>query len=41
LFLVDGFGRTMAELPLEEKNLISHRGQALRQVVAALAAPPA
>ncbi|HEY4743317.1 MAG TPA: XTP/dITP diphosphatase [Desulfuromonadaceae bacterium] len=31
LFLVDGFGRTMAELTLEEKNGISHRGQALRQ----------
>jgi len=31
LFLVDGLGRTMAELTLEEKNKISHRGQALRQ----------
>ncbi|HEY3307445.1 MAG TPA: XTP/dITP diphosphatase [Desulfuromonadaceae bacterium] len=31
LFLVDGFERTMAELTLEEKNQISHRGQALRQ----------
>ncbi len=31
LFLVDGFERTMAELTLEEKNGISHRGQALRQ----------
>lgn len=30
LFLVDGFERTMAELALEEKNCISHRGQALR-----------
>lgn len=30
LFLVDGFDRTMAELTLEEKNRISHRGQALR-----------
>jgi len=30
LFLVDGFDRTMAELTIEEKNLISHRGQALR-----------
>ena len=30
LFLVDGFDRTMAELALEEKNRISHRGQALR-----------
>ena len=31
LFLVDSFDRTMAELSIEEKNLISHRGQALRQ----------
>lgn len=31
LFLVEGFERTMAELSLEEKNRISHRGQALRQ----------
>ena len=31
LFLVDGFERTMAELTLEEKNRISHRGQALEQ----------
>jgi XTP/dITP diphosphohydrolase len=31
LFLVDGFDRTMAELSLEEKNRISHRGQALQQ----------
>lgn len=31
LFLVDGFGRSMAELGLEEKNDISHRGQAFRQ----------
>lgn len=30
LFLVDGFDRTMAELSLQEKNLISHRGQALQ-----------
>lgn len=30
LFLVDGFERTMAELTLEEKNCISHRGKALR-----------
>lgn len=29
LFLVDGFQQTMAELSLEEKNRISHRGQAL------------
>ena len=31
LFLVDGFDRSMAELSIEEKNRISHRGQALRQ----------
>ena len=31
LFLVDGFDRTMAELSIEEKNWISHRGQALQQ----------
>jgi XTP/dITP diphosphohydrolase len=36
LFLVDGFEQTMAELPLVEKNRISHRGQALRQVIAHL-----
>jgi XTP/dITP diphosphohydrolase len=30
LFLVDGFDRTMAELTLQEKNHISHRGQALQ-----------
>ena len=30
-FLVDGFGRTMSELDLDEKNRISHRGQAFRQ----------
>jgi len=30
LFLVDGFGRTMAELTTQEKNAISHRGQALQ-----------
>ena len=31
LFLVDGFDRTMAELTIAEKNLISHRGLALRK----------
>jgi len=31
LFLVDGYDLTMAELPLQEKNRISHRGQALKQ----------
>lgn len=36
LFLVDGFGRSMAELALEEKNAVSHRGQAFRKFVAFL-----
>jgi XTP/dITP diphosphohydrolase len=31
LFILDD-GRTMAELPVEEKNRISHRGQALRKL---------
>jgi XTP/dITP diphosphohydrolase len=30
LFLVDGFDLTMAELSLQEKNAVSHRGQALQ-----------
>lgn len=30
IFLVNGFDQTMAELPLTEKNRISHRGQALQ-----------
>ncbi len=30
IFLVDGTGKTMAELETVEKNRISHRGQALR-----------
>jgi len=30
LFLVDGYQQTMAELPVDEKNRISHRGQALQ-----------
>jgi len=33
LFLVPGYGKTLAELPLEIKNRISHRGQALRQLL--------
>ncbi len=42
LFLVPEYGKTLAELPLEVKNRISHRGQALRQVLAYLqdSAPP-
>lgn len=38
LFRLPEFDCTMAELPLDTKNNISHRGQALRQVVAFLAA---
>ena len=38
LFLVDGFAKTMAELTLDEKNSISHRGAALRQFQEYLAA---
>jgi XTP/dITP diphosphohydrolase len=36
LFLVDGFDRTMAELSVQEKNAISHRGQALQHFQAFL-----
>ena len=32
-FLVPDFGRTAAELAPEEKNAVSHRGQALRALV--------
>jgi XTP/dITP diphosphohydrolase len=32
LFLVPEYGRTLAELPLEVKNAISHRGQALAEL---------
>ncbi len=33
LFLVPEYGKTTAELPLEIKNRISHRGMALRKVI--------
>jgi XTP/dITP diphosphohydrolase len=33
LFWLPEFDCTMAELPLDIKNRISHRGQALRQIV--------
>ena len=36
LFLVPEYGKTLAELPMEIKNRISHRGQALRQALAYL-----
>lgn len=39
LFLVKEYGKTLAELPMEVKNRISHRGQALRQVIEFLAHP--
>jgi XTP/dITP diphosphohydrolase len=32
IFLPDGFDRSMAQLTLEEKNAISHRGRALRNM---------
>lgn len=34
VFLVGGTGKTMAELSTEEKNRISHRGQAIRALIA-------
>jgi XTP/dITP diphosphohydrolase len=37
LFYVEAFGCTTAQLPAETKNLISHRGQALRQLAGRLA----
>lgn len=36
LFLVPEYGKTTAELPMEIKNRISHRGTALRQVIPVL-----
>ncbi len=33
IFLPEGFDRTMAELSMEEKNAISHRGKAFRRAV--------
>ena len=36
LFLAAGRGVSAAELPAEEKNRLSHRGQALRRLLAAL-----
>ena len=37
LFLVPAIGRTMAELPLDEKNRLSHRAAAFRALATALA----
>ena len=36
-FLVPGLGKTSAQLPLEEKNRLSHRGQACRMLAELLA----
>jgi len=38
LFYVPSLGKTMAELSTEEKNRISHRGQALRALIAEMKA---
>ena len=35
-FYVPSLGHTMAEIPLAEKNAISHRGLALKKLVALL-----
>jgi len=40
LFLLPELGRTMAELTREEKNTLSHRGGAMRHLLARLAAHP-
>jgi XTP/dITP diphosphohydrolase len=40
LFYLPDRGCTMAQLPLDAKNRISHRGQALRQVLSELAGEP-
>jgi XTP/dITP diphosphohydrolase len=37
LFVADGDGRTSAELPPEEKDAISHRGKAIREVAPVVA----
>jgi len=37
LFFIEALGRTMAEIPLEEKNRLSHRAAAFRQLARALA----
>lgn len=33
LFVPDGYGKTLAELSEEEKNVISHRGKAFRKLI--------
>ena len=39
VFQVDGYTKSMAEMSLEEKNAISHRGQAVRKLVSYLKHP--
>jgi XTP/dITP diphosphohydrolase len=39
IFWVPSLGRTMAELTLAEKSVVSHRGEALRKLVAFLQSP--
>lgn len=41
VFIADGYDRTMAELSMDEKNRISHRGRALRALVLKLKSPGA
>jgi inosine/xanthosine triphosphate pyrophosphatase family protein len=36
VFLPQGLAQSAAELPASEKNVLSHRGQALRALLAAL-----
>lgn len=36
IFLVEGSDKTLAEIPANEKNLISHRGQAMKKIRANL-----
>jgi XTP/dITP diphosphohydrolase len=38
IFVPDGFSQTSAELSAEEKDRISHRGQAMRKILPILAA---
>jgi len=38
LFYIPAFGRTMAELTAEEKNECSHRGRAMRSLLARMQA---
>jgi len=40
IFFLPLFGKTMAELSLEEKNRVSHRGQAARKAIAFMAGRP-